>query len=116
MLREGHDRGSSRADRPPTSPIRRLVRPVLAGADDDHAGEADAEFISSTPTVQDGSRIRREAFSPNYFKTFFVEERELGRGGKGLVLLVRHEIDGCHLGAMRNAVSASLRVLTTARV
>ena len=65
------------------------------------AGELeDAEFVSSTPAVPEGSRIKREAFSPNYFQTFFVEERELGRGGKGVVLLVRHEIDGCHLGVL----------------
>jgi serine/threonine protein kinase len=58
----------------------------------------DAEFVSSASAPQEGARIRREAFSPNYFTRFFVEERELGRGGKGVVLLVRHEIDGCPLG------------------
>ncbi|CAK7235550.1 putative serine/threonine-protein kinase iks1 [Sporothrix eucalyptigena] len=60
----------------------------------------DAEFISSTPYVAPDAAnpINKEAFSPNYFRTFFVEERELGRGGKGVVLLVRHEIDGCQLG------------------
>ncbi|KAF3764751.1 hypothetical protein M406DRAFT_217751, partial [Cryphonectria parasitica EP155] len=87
-----------RSDLPPSSPIRRLVQPFH---DDDESlpdEVQDAEFVSSTPAVQDGSRIRRTAFQPNYFKTFFVEESELGRGGKGVVLLVRHEIDGCHLG------------------
>jgi len=73
-----------------------LVEPVPIEEDGDAVH--DAEFISSTPAVQEGSRIRRDAFSPNYFNTFFIEERELGRGGKGVVLLVRHEIDGCHLG------------------
>ncbi|ERS95896.1 IKS protein kinase [Sporothrix schenckii ATCC 58251] len=60
----------------------------------------DAEFVSSTPYVPNDAAnpINKEAFSPNYFQTFFVEERELGRGGKGVVLLVRHEIDGCQLG------------------
>ena len=60
----------------------------------------DAEFVSSTPYVAPDAAnpINKEAFSPNYFRTFFVEERELGRGGKGVVLLVRHEIDGCQLG------------------
>lgn len=98
MLRAGgHD---SRADHhPPPSPIRRIVQPSLPHPQAAVIEEAeDAEFISSTPSVQEGSRIRREAFSPNYFKTFFVEEKELGRGGKGVVLLVRHEIDGCQLG------------------
>ncbi|KXH41288.1 hypothetical protein CSAL01_07012 [Colletotrichum salicis] len=98
MLRAGgHD---SRANHhPPPSPIRRIVQPSLPHPQAAVIEEAeDAEFISSTPSVQEGSRIRREAFSPNYFKTFFVEEKELGRGGKGVVLLVRHEIDGCQLG------------------
>ncbi|CRK16743.1 hypothetical protein BN1708_002968 [Verticillium longisporum] len=97
MLRAGH--GEQEASEPPSSPIRRLIRPVLPQAQPAAFEEVDdAEFVSSTPRVQQGSRIRREAFSPNYFNTFFVEERELGRGGKGVVLLVRHEIDGCHLG------------------
>ncbi len=96
MLRDGNH---ALPDRPPSSPIRRLVQPLEpARVEDEIEGIDDAEFISSTPAVTEGSRIRREAFSPNYFKTFFVEERELGRGGKGVVLLVRHEIDGCHLG------------------
>lgn len=82
---------------PPSSPIRRLTQPALPSyptVED----ETEAEFISSTPAPHEGARIRRDAFSPNYFKRFFVEERELGRGGKGVVLLVRHEIDGCTLG------------------
>ncbi|KAK0378648.1 hypothetical protein CLIM01_04004 [Colletotrichum limetticola] len=98
MLRAGgHD---SRADHhPPPSPIRRIVQPSLPHPQAAVIEEAeDAEFVSSTPSVQEGSRIRRDAFSPNYFKTFFIEEKELGRGGKGVVLLVRHEIDGCQLG------------------
>lgn len=97
MLRDRHD--FFRPDRPPSSPIRRLVQPFHEDDVQSLPDEVpDAEFISSTPAPQDGSRIRRTAFQPNYFKSFFVEERELGRGGKGVVLLVRHEIDGCHLG------------------
>ncbi|OHW94027.1 calcium-dependent protein kinase [Colletotrichum incanum] len=97
MLRAGGH--NARADHPPSSPIRRFVQPSLPHPQAAVIEDAeDAEFVSSTPAVQEGSRIRREAFSPNYFKTFFVEEKELGRGGKGVVLLVRHEIDGCHLG------------------
>lgn len=97
MLRVGNQHRLNNADRPPSSPIRRLVEPVRLVADE---VSRDAEFMSSTPSVQEGvgSRIRRESFTPNYFNTFFVEEAELGRGGKGVVLLVRHEIDGCHLG------------------
>ena len=84
---------------PPSSPIRRLTQPALPSYPTvEDATDAGAEFISSSPAPHEGARIRRDAFSPNYFKRFFVEERELGRGGKGVVLLVRHEIDGCTLG------------------
>ena len=101
MLRlQANSRNLSPA-RPPQSPVPRLARPftpVGHGHGQDAASLHDAEFVSSAPAPHEGSRIRREAFSPNYFSTFFVEERELGRGGKGVVLLVRHEIDGCQLG------------------
>jgi hypothetical protein len=58
-----------------------------------------AEFVGSTPALpsREGG-ISAQAFSPNYFKSFFVEERELGRGGKGVVLLVKHVLDGLPLG------------------
>ena len=46
----------------------------------------------------DHNKIPPDAFSQNYFKTFFREEEELGRGGKGVVLLVRHIIDKIDLG------------------
>jgi len=83
----------------PPSPVRRLVEPVPAvNTHGNHVGIHNTEFISSSPAPQEGSHIRREALSPNYFDTFFIEERELGRGGKGVVLLVRHEIDGRDLG------------------
>lgn len=71
-------------------------------AADDQGVDSGAEFHSSSPAPvsdsNEGSRIRREAFTPGYFKRFFVTERELGRGGKGVVLLVRHEISNCPLG------------------
>jgi serine/threonine protein kinase len=60
-----------------------------------------AEFVTSTPAEASdraGHSIKKEAFSPNYFQRFFTEEKELGRGGKGVVLLVRHELDGVSLG------------------
>jgi serine/threonine protein kinase len=115
MLRAGpsypHSRSPSES-RPPSSPIRRLVEPVRLQQDaiagdsagtpmGSHAGGSPvspADFFSSPPAVPEASRIRREAFSPNYFSTFFTEERELGRGGKGVVLLVQHVIDGLPLG------------------
>jgi hypothetical protein len=89
---------SSRADdqNPPSSPIRRLVEPSHANSTD--GAVSNAEFVTSTPATQVGHGIKKEAFSPNYFKRFFIEEKELGRGGKGVVLLVRHELDGVSLG------------------
>ncbi|OTB02948.1 hypothetical protein M426DRAFT_12984 [Hypoxylon sp. CI-4A] len=83
---------------PPSSPFRLTQQPSLLSGSSRSQDVDDAEFISSSPAPLEGARIRRDAFSPNYFKRFFVEERELGRGGKGVVLLVRHEIDGCFLG------------------
>lgn len=104
MLRAGSQISMQPNDSP--SSLRRLFHPALVGTPSVRPStpsvtlDDDAEFVSSTPGVGqvDGGRIRRDAFSPNYFKTFFVEETVLGRGGKGVVLLVRHEIDGCQLG------------------
>jgi len=90
-------------ERPASGLVGWRVSSGASLSDGEPADLEDAEFVSSTPAVPDGSRIRREAFSPHYFETFFVEERELGRGGKGVVMLVRHEIDGCHLGALRQS-------------
>ncbi|KAI0377609.1 kinase-like protein [Hypomontagnella monticulosa] len=99
MLQAGHNEDEQHARRqPPPSPIRRLTQPTLPSGATRSQDVDDAEFISSSPAPQEGARIRRDAFSPNYFQKFFVEEKELGRGGKGVVLLVRHEIDGCALG------------------
>ncbi|RYP09321.1 hypothetical protein DL764_001368 [Monosporascus ibericus] len=97
MLQAGYVDHEEPQPRPPPSPVRRLTQPALPGYATVEEAD-DAEFLSSTPAPPEGARIRRDAFSPNYFKRFFVEERELGRGGKGVVLLVRHEIDGCALG------------------
>jgi hypothetical protein len=98
MLQSAYDRSDSR--NPPSSPIRRLVQPAFSSSTANSTGGSvsGAEFIASTPALQSGHSIKKEAFSPNYFKTFFIEEKELGRGGKGVVLLVRHELDGVSLG------------------
>lgn len=45
-----------------------------------------------------GSGISAAAFSPNYFERFFVTKGELGKGGKGVVLLVQHILDNVSLG------------------
>ncbi|KAG6024511.1 hypothetical protein E4U19_003662 [Claviceps sp. Clav32 group G5] len=94
----------------PASPARRLVEPASAASSKGQSASTPAAsprlrakarlsaHEAASPPHAERSRIRREAFSPNYFKTFFVEEKTLGKGGKGVVLLVRHEIDGCALG------------------
>lgn len=97
MLHEAN----SRTDIPPSSPIRRLVESSFLTPQSDSSrasSVADAEFVASSPAPQVGHSIKKEAFSPNYFKRFFIEEKELGRGGKGVVLLVRHELDSVSLG------------------
>lgn len=91
-----HAANSGANDQPPSSPIRKLVQPA-SGDYVDEAGD-NVEFVTSTPAVETGHTIKKEAFSPNYFKRFFTEVKELGRGGKGVVLLVRHELDGVSLG------------------
>lgn len=52
----------------------------------------------SSPRRASTGGISSAAFSPGYFKRFFVEEGILGKGGKGIVLLVRHVLDGVSLG------------------
>ncbi|KAK6581167.1 hypothetical protein PZA11_006655 [Diplocarpon coronariae] len=97
MLQAAH--GSVEEHNPPSSPTRRLVQPAFPSAASSTGGSvSDAEFVTSIPALQTGHSIKKEAFSPNYFERFFIEEKELGRGGKGVVLLVRHELDCVSLG------------------
>jgi len=96
MLHEAN----SRSDVPPSSPIRKLVEPAVVQSESRASPVADAEFVASSPAPHEGHSIKKEAFSPNYYTRFFTEEKELGRGGKGVVLLVRHELDGVSLGMM----------------
>lgn len=79
---------SASSSRPP-SPRRRLVPPALS--DGRSTGGPTSE-----PRPPQG--ISSAAFSIDYFKKFFVEERILGKGGKGVVLLVKHMLDGVSLG------------------
>lgn len=94
--------GSNEDQVPPSSPIRRLVQPNFPNStfpSGQHVTGAEfAAPITTEPESLDGQGIKREAFSPNYFKKFFVEEKELGRGGKGVVILVKHQLDGVSLG------------------
>jgi len=75
---------SANSSRPP-SPRRHLVPPALSDG-----------RPTSEPRPSQG--ISSAAFSTDYFKRFFVEERVLGKGGKGVVLLVKHMLDGVSLG------------------
>ena len=89
--------GSTESSGPP-SPRRRLTHPVQSGRSTSAYPPRDAEFVGSSPAPPSPHGISSSAFSPNYFKRFFVEERELGRGGKGVVLLVKHVLDNVSLG------------------
>ncbi|KAF2423433.1 kinase-like protein [Tothia fuscella] len=113
-----HSAAPSRNPSPPPSPRKRLVQPVDRTVSPLSSGRRDrgtgrqvcmdmeelrsppgAEFIASgTRTPPKSSGISTHAFSQGYFNNFFVEEGELGRGGKGVVLLVRHVLDGVSLG------------------
>lgn len=92
--------GSAETSRPP-SPHKQLAAPAIRGIrSEPHVSDEEELFDSSPPPLptQQHQGISARAFSPGYFKSFFVEERELGRGGKGVVLLVRHVLDGVNLG------------------
>jgi serine/threonine protein kinase len=94
MLRRSQP-GSAEVSRP-SSPHKQLApAPIRDRPGQLHTPDG-AEFVGSAPVPP--RNISAKAFSPDYFKTFFVEERELGRGGKGVVLLVQHVLDGVQLG------------------
>lgn len=90
---------SSRHPSPQRIPQTRRALRQTSGGSDLNTPPPGAEFVGSTPAPNAAAHgISPAAFSQNYFKSFFVEERELGRGGKGVVLLVRHMLDGVSLG------------------
>lgn len=93
--------GSNQTSAPP-SPRRRIAQPARSQLHRSSAAVSpppNAEFIASAPVPSNAAHgISEAAFSPNYFERFFVEERELGRGGRGVVLLVKHVLDGVTLG------------------
>ncbi|EZF35136.1 IKS protein kinase [Trichophyton interdigitale MR816] len=80
----------------PSSPRRQLVPPGREEGTPVSASEHGSGGDGESPSTTHG--ISSSAFSHDYFKRFFVEERELGRGGKGVVLLVKHILDGVSLG------------------
>ena len=86
-------------DTGPPSPIRRLVQPARSRQTSGAVDQSDSGYIDvpvESPSSPSG--ISPSAFSPGYFERFFKQEKELGRGGKGVVLLVRHILDGVVLG------------------
>ena len=95
MLR--HSLPGSASSSGPPSPRRRLTNPALSSRSTPTYTPQDAEFVGSSPAPP-AHRISSSAFSPNYFNRFFIEERVLGKGGKGVVLLVKHVLDGVSLG------------------
>jgi len=94
MLRRSQP-GSADVSRP-SSPHKQLAPAPISDRQGRFQSPDGAEFVGSAPVPP--RNISAKAFSPDYFKTFFVEERELGRGGKGVVLLVQHVLDGVQLG------------------
>ncbi|KAL8737787.1 MAG: hypothetical protein Q9181_001350 [Wetmoreana brouardii] len=93
LLHDSSQPGSDAEDSsgPPLSP-RRLVQPT------DQQSSPVPASARSPDNSGSSAGISATAFSPGYFQRFFVEEKELGRGGKGVVLLVKHVLDGVKLG------------------
>ena len=92
---------SSAQTSPPASPRRRLAQPVRSrlGQPQVQPPPLDAEFVGSSPAPPSQTHgISETAFAPKYFERFFLVEKELGRGGRGVVLLVKHVLDGVTLG------------------
>ncbi|PNS16219.1 hypothetical protein CAC42_6326 [Sphaceloma murrayae] len=85
----------------PPSPGRsfRALRSGESRSASDSGPPTGAEFVGSTPAPSTSDHgIKGSSFLPGYFQRFFVERRMLGRGGRGVVLLVEHVLDGVSLG------------------
>lgn len=74
-------------------PRRRLQQAALPGVPTSDSSDLRRDSSSSS-----SQGISSHAFTQGYFKKFFVEESLLGKGGKGVVLLVKHVLDGVSLG------------------
>lgn len=97
MLRQQRLSDSSDFSHPP-SPQRRLVQPDHDREDLPVAPSSETDLFENGPFSSNTQGISSSALSPGYFQKFFVEEGELGKGGRGVVLLVRHVLDGVSLG------------------
>ncbi|KAI9672408.1 MAG: hypothetical protein M1829_004486 [Trizodia sp. TS-e1964] len=98
-----HSSAPTSATSGPPSPRRRLAQPTQPGIESisSNAPPRSARSFdenSNPRSAPHAHGISSSAFTPDYFHRFFVEERELGRGGKGVVLLVQHVLDGVELG------------------
>ncbi|KAK2761299.1 putative serine/threonine-protein kinase iks1 [Arachnomyces sp. PD_36] len=78
----------------PSSRRRRLAQPFQPGTQSPTPPPSSG-YAESASAAQG---ISAASFSQGYFQKFFVEEGELGKGGKGVVLLVKHVLDGVSLG------------------
>ncbi|CAF9943857.1 MAG: putative serine/threonine-protein kinase iks1 [Alectoria fallacina] len=89
--------GSPMSTAPP-SPRRRLVEPVRPheGSPRNPEQRAYVDSPPASPAAPPG--ISETAFSPGYFQRCYVVEKELGKGGKGVVFLVTHLLDGNEIG------------------
>lgn len=97
MLRQQRLGGATSLPQPP-SPRRRLVQLADTRTVSPVPSQSEAEYVEHDTFTSHTQGISTSALSPGYFQKFFVEEGELGRGGRGVVLLVRHVLDGVSLG------------------
>lgn len=89
--------GSPHSTAPP-SPRRRLVEPVRPQDSSPRHSEQRVYVDSPPASPATPPGISETAFSPGYFQRCYVVEKELGKGGKGVVLLVTHLLDGNEIG------------------
>jgi serine/threonine protein kinase len=96
-------RATPDGSRPGTPSQRRVPAALRSGRSRDVSGSAEppaegAECVGSAPSAQTAEGISSSAFSPGFFKQFFVEKGLLGKGGNGVVMLVEHIMDRVSLG------------------
>lgn len=89
--------GSPNSTAPP-SPRRKLVEPVRHPISSPGSPEQRAYVDSPPASPAAPPGISETAFSPGYFQRCYVVDKELGKGGKGVVLLVTHLLDGNEIG------------------
>ena len=95
----GSNVGSAESSRP-ASPRRRWAPQIELGESSSTVSQprSGESTENSTDPEKSPHGISAAAFSQDYFKKFFVVEGELGRGGKGVVFLVKHVLDNVSLG------------------